>query len=101
MVGILATTRCAGVGAQTHDKLAGFHSDLSGAAGGDGFLHCGDVDATRAGDPERIHRYAAELVALAPDIILAVSSANTGPPVSMLVKSAFGLSLKRVSPFTM
>ena len=54
-----------------------------------------------AGDPERIHRYAAELVALSPDIILAVSSANTGAPVSMLVKSAFGLSLKRVSPFTM
>src|SRR5262249_38060167 len=48
-----------------------------------------------AGDPERIYRYAAELVALAPDVILAVSSAGTAPPVSMLVKSAFGLSLKR------
>jgi len=54
-----------------------------------------------AGDPECIHRYAADLVAIAPDVILAVSSATTGPPVSMLVKSAFGLSLKRVSPFTM
>jgi putative ABC transport system substrate-binding protein len=32
-----------------------------------------------AGDPERIRRYAAELVALAPDVILAVSSATTGP----------------------
>src|SRR5262249_19016607 len=32
-----------------------------------------------AGDPERIHRYAAELVVLAPDVILAVSSATTGP----------------------
>src|SRR5262249_52887337 len=32
-----------------------------------------------AGDPERIHRYAAELVALAPDVILAVSSAAPGP----------------------
>jgi len=32
-----------------------------------------------AGDPERIRNYAAELVALAPDIILAVSSAATGP----------------------
>src|SRR5215831_17338534 len=31
-----------------------------------------------AGDPERIRRYAAELVALAPDVILAVSSATTG-----------------------
>ena len=54
-----------------------------------------------AGDPERIHRYAAELVALTPDVILAVSSATTGAPVSMLVKSAFGLSLKKVLPFTM
>src|SRR6516165_10180808 len=32
-----------------------------------------------AGDPERIRRYAAELVALAPGVILAVSSAATGP----------------------
>jgi putative ABC transport system substrate-binding protein len=32
-----------------------------------------------AGDPERIRRYAAELVALAPDVILAVSSTATGP----------------------
>ena len=32
-----------------------------------------------AGDPERIRRYAAELVALAPDVILAVSSSATGP----------------------
>jgi putative tryptophan/tyrosine transport system substrate-binding protein len=32
-----------------------------------------------AGDPERIRRAAAELVALAPDVILAVSSAATGP----------------------
>ena len=32
-----------------------------------------------AGDPERIRRYAAELVALAPDVILAVSSATAGP----------------------
>src|SRR5499425_1212858 len=32
-----------------------------------------------AGDPERIRRYAAELVALAPDVILAVSSTTTGP----------------------
>src|SRR5262249_38309245 len=31
-----------------------------------------------ATDPERIRRYAAELVALAPDVILAVSSAATG-----------------------
>src|SRR5262245_33651873 len=32
-----------------------------------------------AGDPERIRRHATELVALAPDVILAVSSAATGP----------------------
>jgi len=32
-----------------------------------------------AGDPEHIRRYAAELVALAPGVILAVSSAATGP----------------------
>jgi putative tryptophan/tyrosine transport system substrate-binding protein len=32
-----------------------------------------------AGDPERIRKYAAELVALAPDVILTVSSAATGP----------------------
>jgi len=32
-----------------------------------------------AGDPERIRRYAAELIALAPDVILAVSSTTTGP----------------------
>src|SRR6516225_6507880 len=32
-----------------------------------------------AGDPERIRRYAAELVALAPGVILAVASATTGP----------------------
>jgi putative tryptophan/tyrosine transport system substrate-binding protein len=32
-----------------------------------------------AGDPERIRRYAAELVALAPDVILAVGSGTTGP----------------------
>jgi len=32
-----------------------------------------------AGDPERIRGYAAELVALAPDVILAVTSATTGP----------------------
>jgi putative ABC transport system substrate-binding protein len=32
-----------------------------------------------AGDLERIRRYAAELVALAPDVILAVGSAATGP----------------------
>ena len=32
-----------------------------------------------AGDPERIRRYAAELVALAPGVILTVSSAATGP----------------------
>ena len=32
-----------------------------------------------AGDPERIRRYVAELVALAPDVILAVSSATTEP----------------------
>jgi hypothetical protein len=32
-----------------------------------------------AGDPERIRRYAAELVALAPDVILAVGSPSTGP----------------------
>src|SRR5262249_4014287 len=32
-----------------------------------------------AGDPERIRRYAAELVALAPGAILAVASATTGP----------------------
>ena len=35
--------------------------------------------ALGAGDPERIRRYAAELVALAPDVILAVSSSATGP----------------------
>jgi putative ABC transport system substrate-binding protein len=32
-----------------------------------------------ARDPERIRKYAAELVALAPDVILAVGSASTGP----------------------
>src|SRR5262249_47894682 len=32
-----------------------------------------------AGNPERIRRYAAELVALAPGVILTVSSAATGP----------------------
>src|SRR6266446_1537640 len=32
-----------------------------------------------AGDPERIRRYAAELVALAPDVILADGSGTTGP----------------------
>jgi len=32
-----------------------------------------------ARDPERIRRYAAELVALAPDVILAVGSPSTGP----------------------
>src|SRR5262249_20092192 len=32
-----------------------------------------------ASDPERVRRYAAELVALAPDVILAVSSATTEP----------------------
>jgi putative ABC transport system substrate-binding protein len=32
-----------------------------------------------AGDPERIRRYAAELVALVPDVILAVTSGTTGP----------------------
>jgi putative ABC transport system substrate-binding protein len=32
-----------------------------------------------ADDPERIRRYATELVSLAPDVILAVSSATTGP----------------------
>src|SRR5262249_20245541 len=32
-----------------------------------------------AGDLERIRRYAAELVALAPDVILAISSTTTGP----------------------
>jgi putative ABC transport system substrate-binding protein len=32
-----------------------------------------------AGSPERIRSYAAELVALAPDVILTVSSATTGP----------------------
>jgi putative ABC transport system substrate-binding protein len=32
-----------------------------------------------AGDPERIRKYAAELVALAPDVILTVGSAATGP----------------------
>jgi putative ABC transport system substrate-binding protein len=32
-----------------------------------------------AGDPERIRRYATELVSLAPDVILASSSATTGP----------------------
>src|SRR5262245_44113488 len=32
-----------------------------------------------AGDPERIRRYATELVALAPDVILTVGSGTTGP----------------------
>ena len=32
-----------------------------------------------ADDPERIRKYVAELVALAPDVILAVTSAVTGP----------------------
>src|SRR6185295_14056180 len=32
-----------------------------------------------AGDGDRIRRYAAELVALAPDVILATGSATTGP----------------------
>jgi putative tryptophan/tyrosine transport system substrate-binding protein len=32
-----------------------------------------------AADPERIRRYVAELVALAPDVILTVGSATTGP----------------------
>jgi putative ABC transport system substrate-binding protein len=32
-----------------------------------------------AGDPERIRQYAAELIALAPDVVLAVASAATGP----------------------
>jgi putative ABC transport system substrate-binding protein len=32
-----------------------------------------------AGDPERIRRYAAELVALAPDVIMTVGSGTTGP----------------------
>src|SRR3974390_1960620 len=32
-----------------------------------------------AGDAERIHRYAAELVALAPDVILAAGGATVGP----------------------
>jgi putative ABC transport system substrate-binding protein len=32
-----------------------------------------------AGDPERIRRYVAELVALTPDVILAVGSGTTGP----------------------
>ena len=32
-----------------------------------------------AGEPERIRRYAAELVALAPDVILMVGSGSTGP----------------------
>src|SRR5258708_38359353 len=32
-----------------------------------------------AGDPERIRKYAAELVALAPDVILTVGSGTTGP----------------------
>src|SRR5215472_3688177 len=38
------------------------------------------VDIRRGmGDPERIRGYAAELVALTPDVILAVSSAATAP----------------------
>src|SRR6516162_8722638 len=32
-----------------------------------------------AGDSERIHRYAAELVALGPDVILASGGTNLGP----------------------
>src|SRR5262245_7353416 len=36
-----------------------------------------------AGDPERIRRYAAELVALAPDVILTVGSGTTGPLLQM------------------
>jgi putative ABC transport system substrate-binding protein len=32
-----------------------------------------------AGDPERIRKYSAELLALAPDVILSVGSATTGP----------------------
>jgi len=32
-----------------------------------------------AGDPERIRKYAAELVALTPDVILTVGSSTTGP----------------------
>jgi putative tryptophan/tyrosine transport system substrate-binding protein len=32
-----------------------------------------------AGDADRIRRYAAELVALAPDVILAIGAATTGP----------------------
>ena len=32
-----------------------------------------------AGSPERIRSYAAELVAVAPDVILAVASVTTGP----------------------
>ena len=32
-----------------------------------------------AGDPERIRKYVAELVALAPDVILATGASTTGP----------------------
>ena len=44
-----------------------------------------------AGDPERIRRYAAELVALAPDVILATGGTNLGPlrQVSRTVPTVF------------
>jgi len=40
----------AGAGAQAHDNLGDVHSDPSGAAGGDGFLHRGGAHAARVGD---------------------------------------------------
>jgi ABC-type uncharacterized transport system substrate-binding protein len=42
-----------------------------------------------AADPERIRRYAAELAALAPDVILTVGSATTGP----LLQAARGVPI--------
>jgi putative transposase len=47
---VLRRSSAARARAQAHDYLAGFHSDPSGDAGWDRFLHCGGTDAARAGD---------------------------------------------------
>src|SRR5262249_56410571 len=75
-IGMLKGYAAGGSGGQA--RPLGFAQGLGemGWAGGPNHPNC---LRWGAGSPERIRSYAAELVVLAPDVILAVASVTTGP----------------------
>ena len=76
-IGVITTV--AGDDPETYARIGGFSAGAAGIGLDRRTQRADRLSLGRAGDAERIRRYAAELVGLSPDVILAVGVSTVGP----------------------